>query len=132
MEAKSFRAAYGVLQEHAQTLRQQKEPNIDELLSIVTESVAAYKVCKERIDAVEKALQEALSGAGDGSGLMDCGVQPGAYLPSDHCDGVGPCAGTRAAARDRLHGKFRLDGSAPHARIGGRPLGAPGAVGGAA
>lgn len=61
MEAKTFREAYAVLQEHAETLREQTEPNIDDLLSIVTESVAAYKVCKERIDAVEKALQEALT-----------------------------------------------------------------------
>ena len=64
MEARTFREAYGVLQEHAETLREQTEPNIDDLLSIVTESVAAYKVCKERIDAVEKALQAALTDVG--------------------------------------------------------------------
>lgn len=68
MEAKTFREAYGVLQEHAETLREQTEPNIDDLLSIVTESVAAYKVCKERIDAVEKALQEALTDVGSEAG----------------------------------------------------------------
>ncbi len=60
----SFREAYGVLQRHAQTLRNQDEPNIDDLLTIVTESVNAYKVCKERIDAVEAALKTALDGAG--------------------------------------------------------------------
>lgn len=65
MEPTTFREAYGVLQGHAETLREQTEPNIDELLSIVKESVAAYKVCKERIDAVEKALQEALTGVAD-------------------------------------------------------------------
>lgn len=59
----TFKEAYGVLQKHAETLRNQREPNIDDLLSIVTESVAAYKTCKERIDAVEMALEEAL---GDG------------------------------------------------------------------
>jgi len=64
MEARTFREAYGVLREHAETLREQTEPNIDDLLSIVTESVAAYKVCKERIDAVEKALQQALTDVG--------------------------------------------------------------------
>jgi exodeoxyribonuclease VII small subunit len=68
MEAKTFREAYAVLQDHAQTLREQTEPNIDDLLSIVTESVAAYKVCKERIDAVEKALQEALTNVGTDAG----------------------------------------------------------------
>ena len=60
----SFREAYGVLLRHAQTLRNQDEPNIDDLLTIVTESVNAYKVCKQRIDAVEAALKTALDGAG--------------------------------------------------------------------
>lgn len=69
MEATTFREAYDVLQRHAQTLRNQDEPNIDDLLDIVNESVAAYKVCKLRIDAVEKALEEALVSAGlEGSG----------------------------------------------------------------
>lgn len=57
----SFKEAYGVLQRHAETLRNQREPNIDDLLTIVTESVDAYKVCKERIDAVQKALEVALA-----------------------------------------------------------------------
>lgn len=60
MAAKTFKEAYGVLQQHAQTLREQQDPNIDDLLTIVTQSVDAYKVCKERIDAVEKALEKAL------------------------------------------------------------------------
>lgn len=60
-EATTFRQAYCVLQKHATTLRDQKDPNIDDLLAIVTESVGAYKVCQERIDAVEKALEKALS-----------------------------------------------------------------------
>jgi exodeoxyribonuclease VII small subunit len=57
----TFREAYGVLQQHAETLRNQTEPNIDELLPMVEESVAAYRVCNERIDAVEKALEKALT-----------------------------------------------------------------------
>jgi len=64
MATRTFKEAYGVLQQHAQTLRTQQEPNIDDLLSIVTESVNAYKVCKERIDAVEKALEKALGDTG--------------------------------------------------------------------
>ena len=64
MATKTFKEAYGVLQQHAQTLREQQEPNIDDLLTIVTESVGAYKVCQERIDAVEKALEKALSDTG--------------------------------------------------------------------
>ncbi|WP_235965195.1 exodeoxyribonuclease VII small subunit [Caenimonas soli] len=63
-ENKSFREAFAVLQGHAETLRQQTEPNIDDLLEIVVESVEAYKVCKTRIDAVEKALQQALTDVG--------------------------------------------------------------------
>lgn len=64
MATKTFKEAYGVLQHHAETLRDQQEPNIDDLLNIVTESVDAYKVCKERIDAVETALEKALSDTG--------------------------------------------------------------------
>lgn len=73
MEARTFREAYGVLQEHAETLREQSEPNIDNLLSIVTESVAAFKVCKDRIDAVEKALQAALTDVGGEVGRASSG-----------------------------------------------------------
>ena len=67
MNQGSFKDAYGVLQQHAETLREQAEPNIDDLLTIVTESVQAYKVCKERIDAVEAALKAALDGVGTGA-----------------------------------------------------------------
>ena len=63
MTNKTFKEAYGILQKHASTLRDQREPNIDDLLQVVTESMAAYKVCTERIDAVEKALESALEGA---------------------------------------------------------------------
>jgi exodeoxyribonuclease VII small subunit len=75
---KSFKEAFGVLQNHADTLRNQDEPNIDDLLAIVTESVAAYKVCKERIDAVEAALKAAL----DGAGVGPTGGQGGAADPA--------------------------------------------------
>lgn len=94
MEARTFREAYGVLQEHAETLREQTEPNIDDLLSIVTESVAAYKVCKERIDAVEKALQEALTDVGG-----DVGARAGAPGAEDDEGGPPPSAPRRPAAR---------------------------------
>jgi exodeoxyribonuclease VII small subunit len=64
MSETTFKDAWGVLQKHAQTLRNQSEPNIDDLLGIVTESVQAYKVCQSRVEAVEKALEEALKGSG--------------------------------------------------------------------
>ena len=57
----SFREAYDTLKKHADTLRNQQEPNIDDLLKIVEESVEAFQVCQHRIDAVDKALQHALS-----------------------------------------------------------------------
>ena len=84
MSEKTFRQAYGVLQEHAETLRNQQEPNIDDLLTIVTELVAAYKVCKERIDAVEKALEQALSGAGVSSRTVDDDDAPPMVSSSKH------------------------------------------------
>ena len=64
MSETTFKEAWGVLQRHAQTLRTQSEPNIDDLLAIVTESVQAYKVCQSRVEAVERALEEALKGSG--------------------------------------------------------------------
>ncbi|WP_029001059.1 exodeoxyribonuclease VII small subunit [Azohydromonas australica] len=64
MSAETFRENYEILQRHAQMLREQDEPNIDDLLAIVTESVQAYKMCQARIDAVEKALAQALEGSG--------------------------------------------------------------------
>lgn len=64
MTTETFRTAYGTLQKNAELLRTQREPDLDNLLEVVTQSVAAYKVCKQRIDAVEQALEQALSGAG--------------------------------------------------------------------
>jgi len=61
MSQQTFKQAYETLQKHAETLRAQQEPNIDDLLTIVTESVSAYNVCKERIDAVEAAMEQAFS-----------------------------------------------------------------------
>ena len=57
-----------MLQRHAQTLCEQREPSIDHLLIIVTESVQAYKICQQRIEAVEKALEKALSNTGAPTG----------------------------------------------------------------
>ena len=65
-DQEKFRDAYEVLQQHAQTLREQAEPSVDDLLTIVTEAVAACNVCKVRIDAVEAALKVALDSAGVG------------------------------------------------------------------
>ena len=66
---KTFKQAYGVLLKHSEALRKQSEPNIDELLNIVEESVGAFKVCKSRIAAVEAALEKALGSAEGEDGL---------------------------------------------------------------
>lgn len=84
MAEQTFKQAYGILQQHADTLRNQQEPNIDDLLTIVTESVAAFNVCKERIDAVEKALEQALSGAGVSSRTVDDDDVPPVVSSSKH------------------------------------------------
>ena len=84
-DGKTFKEAYGTLQKHAQALRSQQEPDIDNLTTIVTESVAAYKVCKQRIDAVEKALAhiedaKAHGGKVEYGGKAMEGVGPGYFL----------------------------------------------------
>lgn len=56
-EFTTFKAAFGALQRNANTLRSQQEPNIDELLPLVQQSMDAYRVCKERIDAVDAAMK---------------------------------------------------------------------------
>lgn len=61
----TFKTAYQTLKKHADELSNQSEPNIDNLLDIVNESVAAYEVCKARIDAVEQALNKALSASNE-------------------------------------------------------------------
>jgi exodeoxyribonuclease VII small subunit len=88
MSETSFKEAWGVLQRHAQTLRNQSEPNIDDLLTIVTESVQAYKVCQSRVEAVEKALQEALKGTGsEADGAAAPKAPPsGSSAPDDASD----------------------------------------------
>lgn len=54
-----FKTAYQILQNNVKLLEQSDEPNIDELMQIVEESINAYKVCQSRIVAVENALQQA-------------------------------------------------------------------------
>ena len=79
-EMKTFKEAYAVLQKHAQTLRSQQEPDIDNLTTNVSESLAAHKICKERIDAVEKALEQSLGNAqieGGAGGEPMSGSAPG-------------------------------------------------------
>lgn len=42
----------------SELLESQEEPDIDNLMKIVEESMTAYKSCKSRVDAVQQALNE--------------------------------------------------------------------------
>ena len=88
MSETTFKEAWGVLQKHAQTLRNQNEPNIDDLLGIVTESVQAYKVCQSRVEAVEKALEEALKGSGAERPAVPVQVKTAATTEADFDDDI--------------------------------------------
>lgn len=54
----SFKDAYHILKTNADALEATDTLDIDNLVSVVEESIAAYKVCQERIAAVEQALQK--------------------------------------------------------------------------
>ena len=54
----SFKEGYDVLKKNAELLESQEEPDIDNLMKIVEESMVAYKACKTRVDAVQHALIE--------------------------------------------------------------------------
>lgn len=54
----TFKEGYEVLKKNAELLESQEEPDIDNLMKIIEESMVAYKACKSRIDAVQQALDE--------------------------------------------------------------------------
>lgn len=54
----SFKEGYEILKRNAELLDAQQEPDIDNLMKIVEESMAAYKACKSRVDSVQQALDE--------------------------------------------------------------------------
>ena len=54
-----FQSAYHTLKTNAERLESQDSIDIDALMGVVEESIAAYKVCQARIDAVESALKGA-------------------------------------------------------------------------
>ena len=58
---KNFKAAYETLQRNATELQQQDTPDIDNLMTTVEESIAAYRVCEARINAVQEALDAAFA-----------------------------------------------------------------------
>ncbi|EDN68511.1 ATPase [Beggiatoa sp. PS] len=52
-----YRENYQKLKKIAETMRDQEEPDIDQLVAMVDEATKAYKNCQARIEAVEKALE---------------------------------------------------------------------------
>lgn len=54
----TFKEGYEVLKKNAELLESQEEPDIDNLMKLVEESMTAYKACKSRVDAVQQALNE--------------------------------------------------------------------------
>ncbi|MHA3061736.1 exodeoxyribonuclease VII small subunit [Acinetobacter sp. ANC 4636] len=54
----SFKEGYDILKRNAELLESQEEPDIDNLMKIVEESMDAYKACKSRVEAVQQALDE--------------------------------------------------------------------------
>lgn len=54
----SFKEGFDILQKNAELLESQEQPDIDNLMQIVEESMKAYKACKSRVDAVQQALNE--------------------------------------------------------------------------
>lgn len=59
MTNRTYQDAYQTLKRNAEILQQGDPVDIDELMTLVEESISAYKVCQARIDAVEKALATA-------------------------------------------------------------------------
>jgi exodeoxyribonuclease VII small subunit len=55
--ADSYQTNYQQLKKIAETMRDQEEPDIDQLVALVNAATKAYQNCQARIDAVEKALE---------------------------------------------------------------------------
>ena len=53
----SYLKNYRKLQKIAETMREDKDLDIDKLVSMVNEATIAYKKCQSRIETVEKALK---------------------------------------------------------------------------
>lgn len=65
LNAKSFNSNYKILKDTADWLSSQKEPDIDQLVPRVEVAMQAYRICKERLDAVEQTLGQYLGESGD-------------------------------------------------------------------
>lgn len=61
--AENFQQAYQILKNNAEHLESCEQLDIDNLVDIVEESLAAYRICQTRIEAVELALKSAFEQA---------------------------------------------------------------------
>lgn len=63
--AENFSHNYEKLKNIAETLRNQREANVDELIPMLVDATKAYQVCKSRLESVQLALKEYLPPAED-------------------------------------------------------------------
>lgn len=63
--SQTYQDAYATLQNNANRLQSGEHIDIDALMDIVNDSINAYKICKTRIDAVEKALTNAFENSNE-------------------------------------------------------------------
>lgn len=55
----TFKDAYAILKANADHLEHGTELDIDNLTTLIDESIQAYKVCQARLNAIEKSLAQA-------------------------------------------------------------------------
>lgn len=79
-KTESFNESYGVLKEISEKLRNQSEPNIDELIPMLQKATNAYNVCKSRLGSVKEALKEHLANDNPSENLFENDKK----LPSDN------------------------------------------------
>lgn len=61
--SKKYQENYEILKEKAEKLKDTKEIDVDDLLDDVKQAMAAYRVCKDRIEKVQTELGELLKDA---------------------------------------------------------------------
>ncbi len=59
----TFKTHYDNLRTIAEKMRSQQEPDIDQLIPLVDSALHSYKVCKDRLEAVKKLLDERFGNA---------------------------------------------------------------------
>lgn len=57
-ETETFKQHYDNLRRIAEQMRSQQEPNIDELIPLCDSAIKSHAVCKTRLDAIKKMLDE--------------------------------------------------------------------------